>query len=92
MPHLGAPSLVSAASDIGVHEEPVAPAIRPGELTLDQRQTAVPPVHRIIRWRYNSAVHAARVLSSIAPEPTRERLDLPPAELRRPDADALCER
>jgi hypothetical protein len=59
---------------------------------LDQRQTAVPPVHRIIRWRYNSAVHAARVLSSIAPEPAPERPDRPRAERRPSEADALCDR
>lgn len=33
---------------------------------MEQRHVAAEPVSRAIRWRYRSAVHAARMLSSIA--------------------------
>jgi hypothetical protein len=42
----------------------VATTDQPEELTLEQSRT-LPPVNRPARWRYRSAVHAARVLNSI---------------------------
>lgn len=60
-----------------VHRRPPAPSShpRPEELTLQHRQAA-PTVNRTDRWRYRSALHAARVLnslggSSVVPAPRR---------------------
>jgi hypothetical protein len=42
-------------------------------MSVDQPQiaapTAAPTVNRVVRWRYRTAVQAARMLNSAAPEP-----------------------